>query len=67
MGVQIRGRNIEVTDALKEYVNKRLRKLEKYIDNLGEAQVTLSVVRSSSLRFVRMPYGFSLLYFSTSK
>ncbi len=45
MGVQIRGRNIEVTDALKEYINKRLRKLEKYIDNLGEAQVTLSVVR----------------------
>ncbi|MDD4334758.1 MAG: ribosome-associated translation inhibitor RaiA [Desulfotomaculaceae bacterium] len=45
MGVKVRGRNIEVTDALKEYINKRLRKLEKYIDNLGEAQVTLSVVR----------------------
>ncbi len=45
MGVQIRGRNIEVTEALKEYINKRLRKLEKHINNLGEAQVTLSVVR----------------------
>lgn len=43
MKFDIRGKNIEITDALKDYTTKRLSKLEKYIDNVREAQVTLSV------------------------
>ncbi|NLB89156.1 MAG: ribosome-associated translation inhibitor RaiA [Syntrophomonadaceae bacterium] len=43
MRLDIRGKNIEVTDALKEYTTKRLSKLEKYIDEVKEAQVALSV------------------------
>ena len=43
MNVQVRGRNIELTGALKDYVVKRVGKLDKYIDNLGDAQVTLTV------------------------
>jgi len=39
----IRGRNIEITDALKDYTTKRLSKLEKYIDDVKEAQVALSI------------------------
>ena len=37
----IRGRNIEITEALKDYTTKRLSKLEKYIDDVKEAQVAL--------------------------
>lgn len=61
MEVQIRGRNIVVTDALKEYINKRLGKLEKYIDNLGEAQVTLSVVRGFHRIEVTIPINGMIL------
>lgn len=61
MGIQVRGRNIEVTDALKEYINKRLRKLEKYIDNLGEAQVSLSVVRGFHRIEVTIPINGMIL------
>ncbi|MGE5380668.1 MAG: ribosome hibernation-promoting factor, HPF/YfiA family [Methylocystaceae bacterium] len=43
MKIDIRGKNIELTDALKDYVEKRLSKLERYIDDLRIAQVTLSV------------------------
>lgn len=43
MKIEIRGKNIELTDSLKEYVEKRLSKLERYIDDLRIAQVTLSL------------------------
>ncbi|HBQ84964.1 MAG TPA: ribosome-associated translation inhibitor RaiA [Syntrophomonas sp.] len=43
MRFDIRGKNIELTDALKDYTTKRLSKLGKYIENVKEAQVALSV------------------------
>ena len=43
MKFDIRGKNIELTDALKDYTTKRLSKLEKYIEDVKEAQVALSV------------------------
>lgn len=43
MNISVRGKHIEVTDALREYVEKRVSKLEKYFDNLGEILVTLLV------------------------
>jgi len=43
MRIEVRGKNIELTNALREYVEKRLSKLERFIDDLKEAQVTLSV------------------------
>ncbi len=43
MRFDIRGKNLELTDALKDYTTKRLSKLEKYIDDVKEAQVALSV------------------------
>lgn len=43
MRLDIRGKNLEVTEALKDYTTKRLSKLEKYIDDMKEAQVALSV------------------------
>lgn len=43
MNFQVRGKNIEVTPALRDYVEKRLTKLEKFFDGIIEVQVTLSV------------------------
>jgi putative sigma-54 modulation protein len=43
MRLEIRGKNIEVTDALKDYTTKRLSKLEKYIEDVKTAQVALSL------------------------
>ena len=43
MKFDIRGRHIEVTDALRDYTTKRLSKLEKYLEDVKGAQVALSV------------------------
>ncbi|EGW37127.1 MULTISPECIES: ribosome-associated translation inhibitor RaiA [unclassified Desulfosporosinus] len=45
MNIIIRGKHIELTDALKEYVMKRVGKLEKYSDEFMDVQVTLLVER----------------------
>lgn len=43
MKFEIRGKHIEVTDALREYTTKRLSKLEKYLEDVKGIQVALSV------------------------
>ncbi|MFZ3101190.1 MAG: ribosome-associated translation inhibitor RaiA [Desulfitobacteriaceae bacterium] len=45
MNIIIRGKHIEVTDALKSYVTKRVGKLEKFSDEFQDVQVTLLVER----------------------
>lgn len=45
MLIQVKGKNIEVTDALRNYVDKKLVKLEKYFQDIKEATVVLSVQR----------------------
>ena len=49
MQVNVRGKNMEITPALQDYVTKRLRKLEKYFNTRIEAQATLSVVREEHI------------------
>ena len=39
----IRGKNVEVTPALRDYVEKRVGKITKYFENVGEISVLLSV------------------------
>lgn len=61
MKIQIRGKNVQVTDSLKEYVEKRLGKLEKYFDNTPEAVVTLVVQKDRHRIEVTIPInGFIL-------
>ncbi|HWP95358.1 MAG TPA: ribosome-associated translation inhibitor RaiA [Syntrophomonadaceae bacterium] len=43
MKFEIRGKNIEVTEALKDYTTKRLSKLEKYLEDVKGIQVALSL------------------------
>ncbi|MDF7638573.1 ribosome-associated translation inhibitor RaiA [Lactobacillus sp. ESL0791] len=57
----VRGENIEVTDALREYVEKRLKKLEKYFDLSQDmvAHVNLKVYRDHSAKVevtIPLPY-----------
>lgn len=61
MKFQYRGKNVQVTDALKEYVEKRLGKLDKYFENNPEAIVTLVVEKDRHRVEVTMPInGFIL-------
>jgi putative sigma-54 modulation protein len=46
IAVTVKGKNIEVTEGLKSYSEKRLSKLEKYLPNLREAIVRQSVERN---------------------
>jgi putative sigma-54 modulation protein len=64
MQINTRGKNMEITPALQEYVEKRLSKLEKYLgtDNVGvDAQVTLSVARENHIVEVTISIGGLLL------
>lgn len=61
MKFQIRGKNIQLSEALKEYVEKRLGKLDKYFDNNPEAIVTLIVEKDRHRVEVTLPInGFIL-------
>lgn len=46
MLVTVKGKNVEVTDALKRYAEKKVQKLEKYFKEIKEAQITQSVQRN---------------------
>lgn len=61
MKIQVRGRNMDTTEALKDYIAKRLGKLDKYIDNLGEAQVTMVVERGFHRIEVTIPINGMIL------
>lgn len=43
MQIIVRGKNVEVTPALREYVDEKIGRLTRYFDNLREAIVLMSV------------------------
>ncbi|MBR4641873.1 MAG: ribosome-associated translation inhibitor RaiA [Selenomonadaceae bacterium] len=45
----IRGKNIEITPPLREYVEKRVGKITKYFDNMDEISVLLSVEKDRQI------------------
>lgn len=61
MQINVRGKNIEVTPALQDYLSKRLGKLDKYFDSEMEAQVTLSVVKDDHIVEVTLSFNGLLL------
>lgn len=54
MLIQIKGKNLEITDALKSYVEKKLKKLEKYFQNIREASVVMTVQRGMHMVEVQL-------------
>ena len=43
MAITVRGKNLDITPPLKEYVEKRVKKVTKYFDKTGDITVILSV------------------------
>ncbi len=43
MRVNLKGKNVQITDGIKEYAEKRFQKLDKYFDKEFEVNATLSV------------------------
>lgn len=58
----IRGKNIEITPALREYVEKRVGKVTKYFEKIGEISVLLTVNKERQIVEVTVPVqgGFIL-------
>ena len=48
MQIIIKGKNIEVTDWLREYVEKKIGKLDRYLPSISEARVELAVQKAKS-------------------
>jgi len=61
MNISVRGKHIEVTTALRDYVEKRVGKLEKYFDNLDEVLVTLLVEKERHRVEVTVPVNGMIL------
>ncbi|MBI4320537.1 MAG: ribosome-associated translation inhibitor RaiA [Chloroflexi bacterium] len=48
MQVVVKGKNIEVSDSLRQYIQKRLGKLGRYLDNIGSTTVEVSREKTKS-------------------
>lgn len=46
--IRVQGKNISVTEALRNYIAEKLSKLPRYFDQVQDAQVVLSVARDRS-------------------
>lgn len=49
MRIEVKGRNLAVTDELKEHVHKRFRKIERQVSELAEAEVELFEERNRAI------------------
>lgn len=58
MNCVIRGHNLQVTDALRDFIERKLSKLERYFDNSAkvEAHVSLNVLKDEHKVEVTIPF-----------
>jgi len=63
MAITVRGKNIEITPALRDYVTKRVGKITKYFDgaSMGEITAILTVVKGRHIVEVTVPINGILL------
>lgn len=61
MRLTVTGKNIALTDALKDIVAKKLSKLDKYFVPEADARVTLSVQKSRQIIEVTIPFNGMLV------
>ncbi len=57
----IRGKNIEITPALHDYVEKKVGRVTKYFDTVGEITVLLTVTKGRHIVEVTVPVEGILL------
>jgi len=48
MEVKVRGRNVEITPRIQEYVEKKVGKLDRYLPTISEAHMELSAAKTRS-------------------
>ncbi|MDR5659798.1 ribosome-associated translation inhibitor RaiA [Serpentinicella sp. ANB-PHB4] len=61
MNIIISGRNVEVTDALRDAVEQKVSKLSKYFEMDTEVQATLSVEKNRQIIEVTIPMSGTIL------
>ena len=61
MRISITGKNLEISDYMREVAEKKLSKLSRYFSEDTEAQVTLSVERNRHIVEVTIPYEGRIL------
>lgn len=61
MLVKVSGKNLEVTDALKEMIEGKLERFGKYFKEDTEAQATLSVEKNRQIIEITIPMNGSIL------
>ena len=49
MQINLTGRHVEVTDALREYVNNKFAKLERHFDHINNVHVILDIEKLSQI------------------
>ena len=47
LDIVISGRNLEVTDRIREYIDKKVSKLDRYLPGIEEARVDLAYIKSA--------------------
>lgn len=57
----VRGKNIEITPSLREYVEKRVGKVTKYFENVGDISVLLTVSKGHHIVEVTVPVQGGIL------
>ena len=61
MQINLRGKNVPVSDSLKNYVEKKLSKLTRYFDSIQEAQVVVSTVSDCYTVEVTIPLNGGII------
>lgn len=61
MKIIVSGKNIDVTEALKEKATKKVGKLDKYFHHDAEAHITLSVQKNRQIVEVTIPFEGGVL------
>lgn len=61
MRIYITGKNLNITDSLKDYATKKIKKLERYFEPGTEIHVTMMVERARHIIEVTIPFDGAVL------
>ena len=66
MQIQITGRQVDVTDALREFINNKFSKLERHFDNITKTHVILSIEKEKQIAEATMAISGGELFASSN-
>lgn len=65
--IQITGRHLEITQAIKDYVNKKFERLERHFDHITQVHVVLSVEKTDQIAEATLNAAGHASFFAESK